>query len=250
MTRLSGDLRGAVCLVSGATRGVGRAIVLRLCRAGATVVGLYRTSEEHARALAAEAADRGWQLDLLQCDVGQRDQVAATVDSVRARYGRIDCLVNNAGIWRGGPLVDLHPNDWSAVITTNLFGTFHLTQLVLPGMLSAKRGRIVNVASVVGITGYPGDCAYAAAKAGIIAFTKSLAKEVAKDGIVVATVAPGSLNTDMTMALSERARERLLARVPAGRRGAAGEVAAAVHFLLVGPVYLTGTVLTIDGAMT
>lgn len=243
-------LAGQICLITGASRGVGRATALRLARAGSLVVGLYRAAEEAAQTLVQEAKDEGHHIEMLRCDVSRRDEVMATIQAVLGRHGHIDGLVNNAGIWRGGRLADLPEEDWRAVLETNLFGLFHVTQAVLPAMLSVGKGRIINVASSVGITGYPGDCAYATAKGAIITFTKSLAKELARTGVVVNAVAPGTLETDMTVGLGEHAMERLLARVPAGRRGTPEEVAAVIEFLMVAPTYLMGAIITIDGAMS
>lgn len=243
-------LAGEICLVTGASRGLGRATALRLARAGARVVGIYRSADDAATSLVEEAGREQRQIEMIRCDVSHRAEVMQTVQDVLARHSRIDGLVNNAGIWRGGRLAELPEADWRAVLETNVFGLFHVTQAVLPGMLAAKKGRIVNVSSAVGITGYPGDCAYASAKSAIIGFTKSLAKEVAKAGVLVNAVAPGTLETDMTTGLGAHASQRLLAQVPAGRRGTVDEVAAVIEFLMTAPSYLTGAIITIDGGMS
>lgn len=246
----SRPLSGQVIVVTGASRGLGRSIALQLAGSGALSVALYRSAEEEARSLIREAETAGGHVETVKCDVSQRTQVEEAVDAILDRHGRIDGLINNAGIWRGGRLDTLPEEDWRAVLETNLFGTFHVTQCVLPSMLRADAGRIVNVASVIGLTGYAGDCAYASAKAGIIAFTKSLAKELARTGVIVNAVAPGTLETDMTMSLGREAADRLLKHVPMKRRGHPEEVAQVVDFLMTAPPYMRGSIVIIDGAMT
>lgn len=243
------QLEGSVCLVTGASRGVGRETATRLVRAGAHVLGTFRFSEDEARELAMSLRDDAGSIDLVRCDITDGDDVSGVAAVTIERFGRIDVLVNNAGIWRGGALVKLPERSWRDVIETNLMGVFRVTQAVLPTMLDAGSGRIVNVTSIVGMLGYPGDTAYGAAKAGLIGFTKSLAKELAGKGITVNAVAPGSLTTDMTGELNDKAQRRLLERIPAGRRGDPMEVADVITYLAAAPTYLTGAIIPIAGAM-
>lgn len=243
-------LDGRVCLVTGASRGLGRAITLELAERGACVVGTYRSGAEQAEQVVADAAAAGLDVTMERCDVTDAASVQSLVQTVLQRSGRLDGLVNNAGVWRGGRLVDLPPADWQAVLDADLSGVFTVLQAVLPTMLAAGSGHVVNVSSVIGITGFPGDAAYSAAKGGVNALTRSLAKEVARKGITVNAVAPGPVETEMTEQLSERSRELLLSRIPLGRQGRPEEVASLVAYLLDAPAYLTGAVIPLDGGMS
>lgn len=238
-----------VCLVTGASRGLGRAIALLLVECGAQVVGTYRSDADVARQVVAEATGPG-ELAMEHCDVVDAQSVQRLVETVLERHGRIDGLVNNAGVWRGGRLVDLPPADWRQVLDADLSGVFTVLQAVLPAMLAAGSGHVVNVSSVIGIVGFPGDAAYSAAKGGVNALTRSLAKEVARSGLTVNAVAPGPVQTEMTEQLSERSRARLLERIPLGRQGRPEEVASLVAYLLDAPAYLTGAVIPLDGGMS
>lgn len=243
-------LDGKVCLVTGASRGLGRAISLLLAERGAHVVGTYRSGAEVARDVVTEALASGGDLAMEHCDVTDAQSVSSLVATVLERHGRIDGLVNNAGVWRGGRLVELAPADWTSVLDADLSGVFTVLQAVLPTMLTARSGHIVNVSSVIGIVGFPGDSAYSAAKGGVNALTRSLAKEVARSGVTVNAVAPGPVETEMTEQLSERSRARLLERIPLGRQGRPDEVASLVAYLLEAPPYLTGAVIPLDGGMS
>lgn len=243
-------LDGRVCLVTGASRGLGRAIALQLAQQGARVVGTYRSGAEQAEQLVTDAAAAGHDVTMERCDVTDAASVQSLVETVLQRFGRIDGLVNNAGVWRGGRLVDLPPSDWQMVLDADLSGVFTVLQAVLPAMLAAGSGHVVNVSSVIGITGFPGDAAYSAAKGGVNALTRSLAKELARKGITVNAVAPGPVESDMTEQLSERSRDRLLSRIPLGRQGRPEEVASLVAYLLDAPAYLTAAVIPLDGGMS
>lgn len=247
--QLLASLAGTVCLVTGASRGIGRATALRLAAAGATVTGTYRSQEAAARELAEAGAGLLGTVEMMRCDITDPQAVSATVSAILERHGSVGALVNNAGVWRGGRLVTLDERDWQLVLDTDVAAVFRVTQAVLPSMLQAGRGAIVNVSSIVGMMAYPGDTAYASAKAAVNAFTRSLAKEVARSGVTVNAVAPGSLDTDMTRQLDERARERFLARIPMGRQGTPEEVAETIAFLVGAPAYLTGAVIPVAGGL-
>ncbi|HEU5467785.1 MAG TPA: 3-oxoacyl-ACP reductase FabG [Steroidobacteraceae bacterium] len=242
-------LQGEIALVTGASRGIGRAIALALGGAGATVVGTA-TGRSGAAAIdealkAASAAGRGIVLDV--ADGAASD---AAVADVEAREGPVTILVNNAGITRDTLLLRMKPEDWDAVIATNLGSVFRLSKAVLRGMMKARKGRIINIASVVGLIGNPGQANYCAAKAGIGGFTRSLAREVASRGITVNVVAPGFIDTDMTKALPEPQRATLAAQIPLGRLGSPEDVANAVCFLAgPGAAWITGETLNVNGGM-
>jgi 3-oxoacyl-[acyl-carrier protein] reductase len=242
-------LDGQVALVTGASRGIGRAVLNVLAEAGATVVGTATREEgaaEIGRALAA-AGRRGRGVVL---DVGQPESIDAVLADVEAHEGAIGILVNNAAITRDGLLLRMKPDDWDAVLRTNLTSAFRLSKGVLRGMMKARHGRIVNVASVVGQIGNAGQANYAAAKAGLIGFTKSLAREVASRNVTCNVVAPGFVDTDMTRALPEEQRTALAAQIPLGRLGTPEDVAHAVLYL-VSPAgaYVTGDTLSVNGGM-
>jgi 3-oxoacyl-[acyl-carrier protein] reductase len=239
-----------VAIVTGGSRGIGRAIVLELASAGARVAFTYHKNEEAAARVCSEVLDRGCDAISFQHDVVDYEGAKAVCDSVRSRFGRIDMLVNNAGITRDMLLVTMKEDDWRSVIETNLYGTINFSRAVIYQMMKEKSGRLVNVTSVSGQTGLPGQTNYSSSKAGIIGFTKALAKEVAKTGVLVNAVSPGFIATDIIEAIPEKARSQMLTTIPMNRFGSATEVAKAVKFLLSDDAsYITGQLLTVDGGL-
>ena len=242
------DPRDRVAFVTGASRGIGRAVAVRLAAAGVAVAACAR--EDHVRGVVDEIVAAGGRAEALSADVTSADSLKAAVRATLDRFGRIDILVNNAGIARDQLLMRMKAEEWDAVIATNLTAVFTCTQAVLRPMLRQRWGRVINVGSVVGQTGNPGQANYAASKAGLIGFSKALAHEVAARGITVNVVAPGFIETDMTAALGEGAREALAARIPAGRLGRPEDVAAAVCYLAADEAsYITGQVIGVNGGM-
>jgi len=242
-------LENEVALVTGASRGIGQAIALALGGAGARVIGTA-TSAEGADKIAATLASHGCNGRGAVLDAGKPASIDALVEELDGRGEMPTILVNNAAITRDTLLLRMKPEDWDAVITTNLTAVFRLCKACVRRMMKERRGRIVNLTSVVGLTGNAGQANYAAAKAGLIGFTKSLAKELASRGIAVNAVAPGFIDTDMTRSLNEEQRQGLLKQIPMGRLGAPEDVAAAVLFL-VSPqsAYITGETLHVNGGM-
>ena len=243
-------LDGKTALVTGASRGIGRAIALRLAAEGASVAINYAGNTAKAEETKAAIEAAGGKAALFQADVSDSAQVEQMVASVTEVFGTIDILVNNAGITRDGLLMRMKEEDFDAVLDTNLKGIFHVTKAVSKLMMKKRAGRIVNMASVVGIMGNAGQTNYAAAKAGVIGFTKSAARELAARGITVNAVAPGFIATDMTAAMPEKAKEATLAAIPLRRMGAPEDVANAVAFLVSDQAsYITGQVVKVDGGM-
>jgi 3-oxoacyl-[acyl-carrier protein] reductase len=242
-------LEGKVALVTGATRGIGHAIALELAKSGATVVGTATTpagADTISQALAAAGA-KGAGLVL---NVTDPAQIEALLAEVSQRFGDIGILVNNAGITRDNLLLRMSDAEWDDIMATNLKPVFRLSKAVLRGMIKARAGRIINIGSVVGSTGNAGQANYAAAKAGVIGFTKSLAREVGSRNITVNCVAPGFVDTDMTRALTDEQRKLLTGQIPLGRLGAVADIAAAVLFLASPSAgYITGATLHVNGGM-
>jgi 3-oxoacyl-[acyl-carrier protein] reductase len=244
-----GSLAGQVALVTGASRGIGRAIALELARMGAAVVG-SATRQEGATAIDAFLAEGRLEGRGIVLDVADAASCDAALKDIESREGPVGILVNNAGITRDNLLLRMKQDDWDAVLNTNLAGVFRLCKGVLRGMMKARRGRIVSIASVVGLIGNPGQANYSAAKAGIIGFTRSLAREVASRGITANVVAPGFIDTDMTRGLPEEQRQALAAQIPLGRLGSPEDVAAAVGFLVSDrAAWITGETLNVNGGM-
>ena len=240
-------LEGRVSLVTGASRGIGRAIAAAFAAEGAHVVLAARDTAKLAEAV-AEIQAKGGKAEALALDVSDRASVEAGVAQVVAAHGRIDHLVNNAGVTRDNLLLRMKDEEWRQVLDTNLTGAFLCTQAVLKPMLKQKSGRIVTITSVVGLGGNAGQANYAASKAGVIGFTKSVAREVASRGITANAIAPGFIETDMTAAMSEKAREAVFAAIPLGRVGRPEDVAGAALFLVSdAAAYVTGQVLAVDG---
>ena len=239
-------LSGEIALVTGASRGIGLAIAARLAAAGATVVGTATTASGAAR-ISENLAGHGRGAVLDVCDQASID---ALLDDIAAKEGAVGILCNNAGITRDTLLLRMKQEDWDVVINTNLASVFRLSKAVLRGMMKARKGRIINIASVVGATGNAGQANYAAAKAGIVGFTKSLAREVGSRGITANVIAPGFIDTDMTRALSEDQRSGLTAQIPLARLGDPKDIAAAVAFLASpDAAYITGETLHVNGGM-
>ena len=243
------QLTGKACLVTGGSRGIGRAIALELGRQGATVAVGYANNQAAADAVAAEITSSGGHAFAFGCDVGDPAAIGPAVDAVVERLGKIDVLVNNAGITRDRSLAKMSAEEWDAVLQTNLSSVFHMTGRVLPHMVAAKYGRIINISSVIGVHGNFGQSNYAAAKAGIIGFTKSAALELARKGVTVNAIAPGFIETEMIAAMPDEVRTAILAKIPMGRFGRPEEIAQAVAFLVSSGDYITGQVIAIDGGL-
>ena len=243
------NLNGQIALVTGASRGIGRATALKLGQAGAVVIGTA-TSQNGADAISAALTDAGIQGQGMMLDVSQQDSIDAVLKQISEQFGAPVILVNNAGITRDNLLMRMKDDEWDDIINTNLSSVYRLSKACLRAMMKARYGRIISIASVVGVTGNAGQANYAAAKAGIIGFSKSLAQEIGSRGITVNTVAPGFIDTDMTRNLPDEQKQALLSKIPVGRLGQADEIAAAIVFLASPEAgYITGETLHVNGGM-
>ena len=241
------QLDGKIALVTGASRGIGKAIATQLAQQGATVVGTA-TSENGADAISSYLSEFGGKG--LALNVTDKESVDNAVKAITDEFGAIDILVNNAGVTRDNLLMRMKDDEWQSIIDTNLTSIFTLSKAVLRGMMKKRFGRIVNIGSVVGSAGNAGQANYAAAKAGVIGFSKSMAREVASRGITINVVAPGFIDTDMTKALSDDQREAIFKDIPANRLGEPDEIAATVAFLVSsGAAYITGETIHVNGGM-
>ena len=244
------DLTGKVALVTGASRGIGQAVAVELAKAGADVIVNYIGNEAVAQETVEKVEALGRKALKIKADVGNADEVQAMVDEAHAAFGHIDVLVNNAGITRDGLLIRMKDSDWDDVLNINLKGVYLVSKAVAKLMVKQRSGRIINMTSVSGVTGNVGQANYAAAKAGVIGFTKTCAKESAARGITVNAVAPGFIETAMTDVLPEKIKEGIAATVPLGRMGQPEEIAGVVTFLASDFArYITGQVLNVDGGM-
>lgn len=243
------SLENEVVLVTGASRGIGRAIALQMGREGATVVGTA-TTDKGAESISNYLAEGGLKGCGLQLNVTEPDRIPELIKEINGKYGAVTVLVNNAGITRDNLLLRMKDDEWDDIISTNLSSIFRLSKACLRGMLKNKGGRIINIASVVGVTGNPGQSNYAAAKAGMIGFAKSLAREIGSRGITVNTIAPGFIQSDMTDALPEEQKEALAKEIALSRLGEPEEIAHAAVFLASSNAsYITGHTLHVNGGM-
>ncbi|HEX7814158.1 3-oxoacyl-ACP reductase FabG [Dyella sp.] len=244
---MSHSLKGEIALVTGASRGIGAAIADELASRGATVIGTA-TSQSGAVAIGERLAAHGGHGRILNVTEGA--QVDGLIDAIGKEFGAVSILVNNAGITRDQLLMRMKDDDWQAILDTNLTSVYRTSKAVMRGMMKARKGRIISIASVIGLTGNPGQANYAAAKAGIIAFSKSLAREIGTRGITVNVVAPGFIDTDMTRSLPEESKQALLGQIALGRLGEANDIAQAVAFLASpAAAYITGETLHVNGGM-
>jgi 3-oxoacyl-[acyl-carrier protein] reductase len=243
------QLANQIAVVTGAGRGIGRAIALKFAQEGADVVVVSRT-QENSDKVAAEISALGRKAWAFAVDVADATAVSAAAEKILAETGKVDILVNNAGVTRDGLLMRMPDADWDAVLDTNLKGAFLVTKAFSRAMIRARAGRIINISSVIGLIGNAGQCNYAASKAGLIGFTQSAAKELASRGITVNAIAPGFIQTDMTSELKEDMKAALIKQIPLGSLGEAEDIAGAALYL-AGPAgrYITGQVLTVDGGM-
>ena len=244
------DISGRFALVTGASKGIGKASALKLGEQGVNVAVNYNSSKSEAEDTATQLTDLGVEAFIVKADVSSLGEVSNMVDEVTERFGQIDILVNNAGIISDSLLIRMSDDAWDDVITTNLNGTFYCTRAVLRGMIRRRWGRIINIGSVVGIRGNIGQVNYSASKAGIIGFTKALAKEVASRNITVNTVTPGYINTDTVDVLPQATKDRIMTWIPQGHFGEVDDVAYMVAFIASEKArYMTGQVVSIDGGM-
>lgn len=243
-------LNGKIAVVTGASRGIGKAIALKLASEGAKVIINYNGSENMALEVKEEILKNGGNAEVIQCDVSDYSECGKFITGIIEKEGRIDILVNNAGITRDGLLMKMSEEDFDKVIATNLKGAFHTIRFASRQMLKQRGGRIINMASVVGVTGNAGQANYAASKAGIIGLTKAAARELASRGITVNAIAPGFIETDMTKTLPQKVKEESISQIPIGSFGQPEDVAAAAAFLASEEAgYITGQVLNVDGGM-
>ena len=245
------QLSGKIALVTGAGRGIGKEIARQLASEGATVIINYAGNQAAAEETKKLILGEGGKADLYQCDVADNDDVVAMIDAIMSKYGRIDILVNNAGVTKDGLLMRMSEDDYDRVLDTNLKGAFHCIRHTARLMLKQKYGRIINMSSVVGLHGNPGQANYAASKAGLIGLTKSAAKELASRGITVNAVAPGYVDTDMTKVLPDSVKEKILEQIPLKCMGQVEDIANMVLFLASDQGrYITGQVISVDGGMS
>lgn len=246
---MAGALDGKVAIITGSSRGIGKATALALAEQGGKVIVNYARSSEAADAVVTQIAEAGGEAIALRADVSKADDVDDLIKSTMDKFGRIDVLVNNAGITRDTLLLRMKPADWQAVIDLNLTGVFLCSRAVSKVMLKQRSGRIINISSVAGLMGNPGQANYSAAKAGVIGFTKTIAKELAPRGVTANVVAPGFIATDMTSDLKNT--EEILKYIPLARYGQPEEVAGLIRFLASDPAaaYITGQVMNVDGGM-
>ena len=243
-------MEGKVAVVTGASRGIGKAIAVKLASKGATVVINYNGSRERAEEVKNEVESAGGKAVIIQCNVADFDACKEFIETVIKEQGRIDILVNNAGITKDGLLMKMSEEDFDAVLDTNLKGAFHTIRAALRQMIRQRSGRIINMASVVGVSGNAGQANYAASKAGVIGLTKTVAREVASRGITVNAIAPGFIETEMTDVLSEDVKENLLGSIPLKRMGQTKDIAETVAFLASDKAaYITGQTISVDGGM-
>ncbi|MEE9328198.1 MAG: 3-oxoacyl-ACP reductase FabG [Cocleimonas sp.] len=243
------DLDGKVTLITGASRGIGRAIAESLGKAGATIIGTA-TSDNGAQAISDYFAEAGIKGTGMKLNVTEVDSIDGVIKAINEEFGAITVLINNAGITRDNLLMRMKEDEWNDIMSTNLTSVFHLSKACLRGMMKARQGRIITISSVVGATGNAGQANYAAAKAGVVGFSKSLAQEIGSRGITVNVVAPGFIDTDMTKALSDEQRSSLLAHIPLKNLGQAEDIANAVLFLASDmATYITGETLHVNGGM-
>ena len=241
------DLDNKVAIITGASQGIGRTIALVFAKSGANVICIAR-SESKIKELCLKITDQGGQASPIACDVGDGDAFANAIKSVTNEYGKLDILINNAGITRDALLMRMNDTQWDEVLNTNLKGAFHGMKSAIRPMMKNKYGRIINITSIVGLTGNPGQANYAASKAGLIGMTQSIAKEVGTRGITVNCIAPGWIDTEMTVDLPEDSKKDLLDRIPIGKIGKPEDIAHAAVFLASDEAsYITGQTITVDG---
>lgn len=245
-----GSLKGIPAFVTGGSGGIGAAVARSLASIGAPVAIGYRKRATEAERVASSIDALGGRAICVGGDVSDEDEVDQAFARIEAELGPVGVLVNNAGAHRGGRVQKLSVDDWRTVLDASLTSAFLCARRAVPGMVERQRGRIINVTSVVGLNGFPGDTAYASAKAGLIGLTKALALELARDGIAVTAVAPGFVDTDMTRALPPAVLERIERTIPTHRQATVEEIARTVDFLAAGPNYITGTVIVVDGGWT
>lgn len=242
-------LKDQVALITGSTRGIGKEIAATFAREGASVI-ICGTNADLAVEVASEIRSQGLRAESFPCDITNSQNVEEMVNKILDKFKSVDILVNNAGITKDNLLLRMKDSDWDAVMSVNLKGTFNVTKAISKAMLKAKKGKIINIASIIGMTGNTGQANYAASKAGIIAFTKSVAKELASRGITANAVAPGYIQTDMTEKMTDKAREEITKTIPVGKLGTPADVAGVCVFLASNEAdYITGQTIVVDGGM-